>query len=101
MAQGDRPVGRLKYKSRDGTRYDVGTLWPGQRPDSHGLKPQKTTEAGQYPKMALSEAARRVESGDGFLDVWMETPARDERSSQRGSSRQQTSRVQGDDFDEF
>jgi hypothetical protein len=70
MARGDRPAGRLKYKARDGKRYDVGTMWRGER-GGWQIQPEKRDDFdAQYPKMRLSEAAKRVEAGDGFLDVW-------------------------------
>lgn len=88
MAKGDKPVARIKFKSKDGKRYDVGTLWPGNREDSHGLAPVKQDDLdAKYPKMRLSEAARLAEEGQGYLDVWMDTS-------------REASRPQRDDFED-
>jgi len=68
---GNGPTGRLKYRSKDGVTYDVGAFWSNARGMSLG--PQKTNEDHErFPKMRLSEAARRVEQGDGWLNVYME-----------------------------
>lgn len=93
MSNGNGPVGRMKYKAKDGTIYDVGTFWDNGRGLS--LSPEKVTDtSGRYPKMALAEAAKLVSQGQGYLNCYMsdrqpqrqerrERPAREERPSNR------------------
>ncbi len=79
MSNGQGPHGRLKYKSKDGKRYDVGTMWHAKSGGGFTISPEKENAPNaQYPKMKLSEACARVEAGDGFLDVW--TPREQSRS---------------------
>jgi hypothetical protein len=104
MSNGNGPVGRIKYKAKDGTIYDVGTFWDNGRGLS--LSPEKATDtSGRYPKMALAEAAKLVAGGNGYLNVYMndrqpqrqerrERPAREERPSIRRRE------PQPDDFDD-
>lgn len=70
MTEKRMPAFRLVYKSKDGTRYDVGVCWESDRfPGLYSVKPQRENADGTYPKMRLSEAAARCEAGDGFLDL--------------------------------
>ena len=71
MSGGRRPSFRLTYKSKDGTKADVGVCWESERfPGLFSVKPEKVTNlTDKWPKMRLSEAAARCEAGDGFLDL--------------------------------
>lgn len=99
---GNRPAFRVKYKSVDGTRYDVGTIWPSRVGTGYQISPEKRSEPGQYPKMRMSDAVRMCEEGTGFLDVWpVEQPQqREERPKEqrRTSGRQAPRREPVDDF---
>ena len=65
------PAFRLKYKAKDGTKYDIGVAWESDRfPGLYSIKPERETiTSAQYPKMRMSEACRLAEEGDGFLDL--------------------------------
>jgi hypothetical protein len=70
----NRPTHRIRYTDKaTKKKYDAGVIWPPRNAMDGllgSLSPQKTDEDGQYPKMALAEAARRCAAGEGFLDVW-------------------------------
>jgi hypothetical protein len=94
------PIGRLKYKAKDGTAYEVGTFWDNGRGIS--LSPQKSNEDHEkWPKMKLSEAARRVEAGDGYLNCYMNdtTKPRQERREQPARGRGGRTPPPHEDFD--
>jgi len=70
----NRPTHRIRYTDKaTKTKYDVGVIFP-PRSNISGLlgnlKPQAENEAGQWPKMALTEALERHANGEGYLDVW-------------------------------
>lgn len=66
---GNGPAGRLKFRSKDGVSYDVGAFWDSGRGLS--LTPVKANEDHpKYPKMRLSLAAKHVEEGNGYLNVY-------------------------------
>jgi hypothetical protein len=75
----NRPTHRIRYTDKaTKKKYDAGVIWaPRNAMDGllGSLSPQKTDEDGQYPKMAMAEAARRCADGQGFLDVWSAAPA--------------------------
>lgn len=99
MSAGRKPSFRITYKAKDGTRYDVGVAWDSERfPGLFDLRPQKTNEGGDWPKMRLSEAAARCESGDGFLSIAAPKPASGQRQPEGNRSPAKRS-VPADDYD--
>jgi hypothetical protein len=90
-------VARLVYKASDGTKYDVGCLWPARKhmPGHIGsLSPQTKAEGGNYPKMPLAEALERVANRDGFIDCW----STERRNNDTPRPRQQESDGGADPF---
>lgn len=97
MAGGRKPDYRVTYKAKDGSRFDCGVAWASEKfPGIYDLKPQKANEDGQYPKMRLSEAARRCEDGDGFLSIMAPKPTAEARS---GGTYDRPPRTNRDDDD--
>jgi hypothetical protein len=67
---GRRPKARMEYKSKDGTRYEIAAVWGGKIDWADNVSPQKENVAHEkYPKMKMSDAVKRVEAGDGFLNL--------------------------------
>jgi hypothetical protein len=66
-----RPTFRIRFRDKaTKTTYDVATCWPSERFEGlHDVSPQKTDEAGQYPRMRMDEAVRRTVNGEGWLSL--------------------------------
>ena len=75
------PAFRLKYRSADKQNYDCGVCWPGKFDGSFDVKPETQRTDGQYPKMPLSEAIRRVEARDGWLTLQAVRPGGGNRNA--------------------
>ena len=77
------PIGRVKYKGKDGVSYGVVTFWRGDR-GGISVSMDKPTE--KFPTINPLAALKRWASGDGFLDYW---PADTGGSRSQGGQRTQ------------
>ena len=83
MSEKRMPAFRLKYRSADKQNFVVGVCWPGKFDGSWDVKPETQTVGGQYPKMPLEEAIRRVANRDGWLTLQAVGPKRDAKPQQQ------------------
>lgn len=85
----NKPFARIKCKTRDGQRWDVGTIWPSKTGRGFTLRPETERTTGDYPKMSLSEAVRLAEAKEAFLDVFLveERPVQREERPRRDGAR--------------
>jgi hypothetical protein len=92
------PSFRLKYRDQSKRTFDVGTVWSGRFPDSYDVKPETKSADGQYPRMALSEAIRRVEAKDGWLSLTV-VRSKSEQTERNQPRRTEPADEFGDDSD--
>lgn len=86
MSDSRRPLFRLKFRTKDGQKYDIGTVWPGRFQDSHDVKFETETTDGQYPKMNAEEAIRRAGVlRDGFISLVSTEPRQQRDDSRRNA----------------
>lgn len=86
MSNGRRPLFRLKFRTKDGQKYDIGTVWPGRFPDSHDVKFETQTTQGQYPKLNAEEALRRAANRDGFISLVDASPRQNGNGPRRNGN---------------
>lgn len=101
MAQGDRRVGSLSFKS-DGTTYSVLSVWESaQYPGSYSINRDKGTE--QYPPISLIDALKSWVLGKGYLNWRMaqQQAEREERPARRVEPRRARIRQEDVDPDPF
>ena len=70
MSTGKRPDLAFSYKDKKtGIRASCGAGWLNDFGGAN-LKPETETRDGEYPTIPLVEALRRVEAGEGFLNIY-------------------------------
>jgi hypothetical protein len=94
-----KPHMRVTYKSRDGERFQIGTLWPARRGDGFTLQPCTEHKETQYGKeMPFSEACELAYGQkSGFIDFWPIGERRSDPSKPR-TVRDEFTRRENDGF---
>ena len=69
-----RPIARFVFRERDTGKYsECGLMWPskkeGYNPNFAPHKEASSSPDGGSEKIAFSEALRRVEAGEGFINI--------------------------------
>jgi hypothetical protein len=92
-----RPIIRVTFKRGD-QNYSVLSVWRGRFPGTYSVNRDKGTE--KYPAISLVDVIKAFASGDGFVNVSVES----ERDQRGGEQRNQPRRTEpadefGDDSD--
>lgn len=69
-----RPLARFVFRERDTGKYsECGLMWPSKKegfnPNFAPHKEASEAPGGGSEKIAFSEALRRVEAGEGFINI--------------------------------
>ena len=69
-----KPIARYVFRERDTQNYfECGLMWPSKKegfnPNFAPHKEASTSPDGTSEKIAFSEALRRVEAGEGFINI--------------------------------
>lgn len=70
MSTGKRPDLAFSFKAKNSTvRAQCGAGWINEY-GGVNIKPETETRDGEYPTIPLAEALRRVEAGEGYLNLY-------------------------------
>jgi hypothetical protein len=69
MTENRKPVARLSIR-RDGTTFNILSIWPGKFPGTYDISREKPSDRRQV--MSFGDALRAWSSGDGYLSISVE-----------------------------